>query len=67
MRMAEAYTALWWTLAGHTLTTADAEGRVLHLRGRRRTRSRRGALPAAGRRGLRPTPQPARLDLSCLT
>jgi heme-degrading monooxygenase HmoA len=31
-RMAEAYTALWWIPAGHTPTTGEAEGRVLHLR-----------------------------------
>jgi hypothetical protein len=31
-RMAEAYAALWWIPARHTPTTAEAEGRVLHLR-----------------------------------
>ncbi len=31
-QMAEAYAALWWVPAGHTPTTAEAEGRVLHLR-----------------------------------
>ena len=31
-RMAEAYAALWWIPAGHTPTTAEAEGRVLHVR-----------------------------------
>ena len=30
--MAEAYAALWWIPAGHAPTTAEAEGRVLHLR-----------------------------------
>jgi hypothetical protein len=31
-RMVDAYAALWWIPAGHTPTTAEAEGRVLHLR-----------------------------------
>ena len=31
-RRAEAYAALWWIPAGHTPTTAEAEGRVLHQR-----------------------------------
>ena len=31
-RMAEAVTALWWVPRGHVPSTAEAEGRILHLR-----------------------------------
>ncbi|WP_432028407.1 DUF3291 domain-containing protein [Streptomyces sp. 1222.5] len=31
-RLAEAVTALWWVLAGHRPTVAEAEERLLHLR-----------------------------------
>jgi Domain of unknown function (DUF3291) len=61
--------ALWWIPAGHTPTTAEAEDGCCTYgsSGRRRTRSRCGSTPAAGRHGLPADAQPGRLDLSRLS